>query len=52
MVVRQSRILMRRWIGTFAEYRYEAGQLTDLGSGAVLAAMRARPRAAKPAALR
>jgi len=30
---------MRRWIGTFAEYRYEVERLTDLGSGAVLAAV-------------
>src|SRR5437764_15494846 len=29
---------MRRWIGTFEEYRYEVERLTDLGSGAVLAA--------------
>jgi ketosteroid isomerase-like protein len=29
---------MRRWIGTFADYRYDAKRLTDLGSGAVLAA--------------
>jgi ketosteroid isomerase-like protein len=29
---------MRRWIGTFEEYRYEMERLTDLGSGAVLAA--------------
>jgi ketosteroid isomerase-like protein len=29
---------MRRWIGTFEEYRYEMDRLTDLGSGAVLAA--------------
>src|SRR5436190_10614888 len=28
---------MRRWIGTFEEYRYEVERLTDLGSGAVLA---------------
>jgi ketosteroid isomerase-like protein len=30
---------MRRWVGTFEEYRYEVEQLTDLGSGAVLAAV-------------
>src|SRR2546421_9328944 len=29
---------MRRWIGTFEEYRYEVERLTDLGSGTVLAA--------------
>ena len=29
---------MRRWIGTFGEYRYELERLTDLGSGVVLAA--------------
>jgi ketosteroid isomerase-like protein len=29
---------MRRWIGTFEEYRYEVERLTDLGSGVVLAA--------------
>jgi len=29
---------MRRWIGTFEEYRYEVERLTDLGSGSVLAA--------------
>src|SRR3954451_20185136 len=29
---------MRRWIGTFEEYRYELERLTDIGSGAVLAA--------------
>jgi len=28
---------MRRWVGTFEEYRYEVERLTDLGSGAVLA---------------
>ena len=28
---------MRRWVGTFADYRYEVERLTDLGSGAVLA---------------
>src|SRR6266545_4603858 len=28
---------MRRWVGTFEDYRYEVERLTDLGSGAVLA---------------
>jgi ketosteroid isomerase-like protein len=28
---------MRRWIGTFEEYRYEVERLTDLGPGTVLA---------------
>src|SRR5262249_45197629 len=28
---------MRRYAGTFEDYRYEAGRLTDLGSGAVRA---------------
>jgi ketosteroid isomerase-like protein len=28
---------MRRWIGTFEEYRYEVERLTDLGSGMTLA---------------
>src|SRR6266480_2165274 len=32
-------VFMRRWIGTFGEYRYEVERLTDLGSGAVLAAV-------------
>jgi ketosteroid isomerase-like protein len=31
---------MRRWIGAFEGYRHEVGKLTDLGSGAVLAAVR------------
>ena len=31
-------VFMRRWIGTFEEYRYELERLTDLGSGAVLVA--------------
>jgi ketosteroid isomerase-like protein len=29
---------MRSWIGAFEEYRYELARLTDLGSGAILAA--------------
>lgn len=29
---------MRRWIGTFEEYRWEVERLTDLGSGAVVVA--------------
>ncbi len=28
---------MRRWIGAFAEYRFEVARVTDLGSGVVLA---------------
>src|SRR3954449_9539361 len=31
------REFIRRWIGTFEEYWYEAERLTDLGSGTVLA---------------
>jgi hypothetical protein len=31
-------VFMRRWIGTFEEYRYDLERLTDLGSGAVLVA--------------
>ncbi len=31
---------MRRWIGTFEEYRYEVERLTDLGSGAIVAGAR------------
>ena len=30
---------MRRYAGTFEDYRYEVERLTDLGSGAVLAAV-------------
>ena len=29
---------MRSWIGAFKEYRYDVERLTDLGSGAILAA--------------
>jgi ketosteroid isomerase-like protein len=31
-------VFMRRWIGTFAEYRWETERLTDLGSGAIVVA--------------
>ena len=31
-------VFMRRWIGTFGEYRYEVERLTDLGSGAIVVA--------------
>jgi|SRR3954451_17023913 ketosteroid isomerase-like protein len=31
-------LFMRRWVGTFEEYGYEAERLTDLGPGTVLAA--------------
>jgi ketosteroid isomerase-like protein len=31
-------VFMRRWIGTFEEYRYEVERLTDLGSGTIVVA--------------